>query len=46
MSDPQARTDQAERHLPGDLAVWLIILLELATFALLFATYAVVYLQF
>lgn len=42
MSDPQARTDQAERHLPGDLAVWLIILLELATFALLFATYAVV----
>ncbi len=31
-----------DRHLPGDLAVWLIILLELATFALLFGTYAVV----
>ena len=36
------QSEQAERHLPGDLAVWLIILLELATFGLLFATYAVV----
>lgn len=30
-----------ERHLPGDLAIWFIILLELTTFALLFAAYAI-----
>lgn len=38
----RGQTGRDARHLPGDLAVWLIILLELATFALLFATYAVV----
>ena len=30
-----------ERDLPGDLAMWFIILLELTTFALLFVAYAV-----
>lgn len=27
-------------HLPGDLSIWIIVLLELATFALLFLSYA------
>ncbi len=30
-----------ERHLPGDLAIWFIILLELTTFVLLFGAYAI-----
>lgn len=30
-----------DRHLPGDLAMWFIILLELTTFAILFVVYAV-----
>lgn len=30
-----------DRHLPGDLAVWFIILLELTTFVLLFVAYAI-----
>lgn len=42
MATTVAPVGQDERHLPGDLAIWLIILLELATFALLFGTYAVV----
>ena len=33
--------NQNDRHLPGDLAIWFIILLELTTFVLLFATYAI-----
>ena len=31
----------AERYLPGDLAIWFIILLEMTTFVLLFTAYAV-----
>lgn len=30
-----------DRHLPGDLAMWFIILLELTTFAILFLVYVV-----
>ena len=35
------QTEQDDRHLPGDLAVWFIILLELTTFVLLFVAYAI-----
>lgn len=38
---PHSGHDQDDRHLPGDLAVWFIILLELTTFVLLFVAYAV-----
>lgn len=43
-TSPIQRPDAARAalRLPGDLSIWLIILLELATFALMFITYAVV----
>ena len=38
---PKRETDPDDRYLPGDLAVWFIILLELTTFVLLFVAYAI-----
>ena len=37
---PPDEPAQKDRHLPGDLAIWFIILLELTTFVLLFVAYA------